>query len=95
MINASIEIMNLKSIMFEYIPKDLKSKFVCVFIFYIEYTFLFWTGIQHENSLRNLWHSLDFGICTNICIFVAIALDETSIRVAIHFSMEAFTSHVI
>ena len=30
-----------------------------------------------------------------IYIFIAIALDEASIPVAVHFSMKTFTSHVI
>ena len=31
----------------------------------------------------------------NIYIFIAIALDETCILVAVYFSMQKFTSHVI
>ena len=37
----------------------------------------------------------DYILICNIYIFIAIALDETTILVTIHFSIKTFTSHVI
>ena len=38
------------------------------------------------------------GVCVSVCmervVFIAIAWDETSILVAVHFSMKTFTSYV-
>ena len=54
-----------------------------------------WLPCYPKKRTKSLGQTEKRAINDNINTFIAIALDETRIFVAVHFSMEIFTSYVI